>query len=64
MEQPKYIVLSIQDPLFPFPCYFGDDADEERAYTFSIEEARSTVDECQGPDYAIIVDIANRKVID
>jgi len=60
-QQPKYIVLSIQDPLFPFPCYFGDDGDEERAYTFSIEEAHTVVAECQGD--AIIVDITNRKVI-
>ena len=60
--EPKYVVLSLQDPLFPFPCYLGDTEEEERAYTHSIEEAREAVDECQGD--AIIIDIANRKVVD
>jgi len=58
--EPKYVVLSIQDELFPFPCYFGD-TQEERAFTFSLEEASEAYYECQGD--AIIIDIANRRVV-
>ena len=57
----KFVVLSTQDPLFPFPCYFAE-KDEERAYTFSIEEARMVKEECQGD--ALIIDITNKKVVE